>query len=613
MSFMGINLKFLSEQSSSSIIRWIASGIILIAALIVLGYVWVWPANNLGVNILYFLLLAGLTSIIVVSLFELRKKITNIEKKASNDKRRSEAIFQLSRKFVESNCEDEVVSSLLQISSDLVEAVGASFVPLDERGQPLTAISFGGVPLEQMEAWVEYLASPEIRHSCSTCKQLGDFAQNCPLIEIPPLSDLDNQQPIEVYCLPLQRGDREYGILNLYLLESYNLDQENQVFLSALLDETALALESIRLQRREISLLDQLHKVQNKSELKNLEINFLENVKESLKASFILLRYSSQGNQLSKQLISGEIPESSEKFISAIVRSVYDSSKPILIGEVEGDSESVGGLYSLLAAPLIGPAEQPLGVLLAGNTNFQKFNRRQLTLLQVLARQISLVLQNSEQLAEFEFNTILAERNRLAREIHDGLAQTLGFLKLQAAQLGNYLAAEDTHRLQEGLSSTYKVLSDAYLDVRQAIDGLRLSANGGGLFSWLGATCIEFEENSDLKVIFEADGDDSDLPPEVQAQLIRIVQEALSNVRKHAQASQAWVVCLRNGEDFVIEIRDDGIGFSPDEIPDSSRYGLLGMRERSELIGAELQVLSNEGQGTLVRVSFPLEFSEELE
>jgi two-component system nitrate/nitrite sensor histidine kinase NarX len=96
-------------------------------------------------------------------------------------------------------------------------------------------------------------------------------------------------------------------------------------------------------------------------------------------------------------------------------------------------------------------------------------------------------------------------------------------------------------------------------------------------------------------------------------QLIRIVQEALSNVRKHAYATQAWVTCRLVDGNFVIEIRDDGCGFSPDEIPGVSKYGLQGMRERSELIGADFQVFSKPDEGTTVSIRLPILVGEELQ
>ena len=120
----------------------------------------------------------------------------------------------------------------------------------------------------------------------------------------------------------------------------------------------------------------------------------------------------------------------------------------------------------------------------------------------------------------------------------------------------------------------------------------------------------EFSENSHLPVHLVHVHEITGLAPEIQAQLIRILQEALSNIRKHAGADQAWVSCYDDHGDLILEVRDDGKGFSPEDVPAASRYGLQGMRERSELIGAEFQIISCPMDGTTVRVRFPLPLEE---
>ena len=291
---------------------------------------------------------------------------------------------------------------------------------------------------------------------------------------------------------------------------------------------------------------------------------------------------------------------------------VLKSKSPLIVGEVGAESNSDLGIHSIVAAPLLVPDEPAFGVIVAGNYGPQKFNNRHLTLLQTLAGQASLVVRNSELISEIELNSIMAERTRLAREIHDGLAQTLGFLKLQSVQMSNLLATNDLERLQESLNTTYRVLSDAYQDVRQAIDGLRISPNGEGLSVWLKATCIEFEENTGLPVELDELTPGDSLPAEVQVQLIRIVQEALNNVRKHSKANHARISCRKIGEDLLVEVHDDGKGFSPEEVPNVSRYGLQGMQERSDLIGADFQIISLPGEGTTVRIRLPISIGDEI-
>jgi two-component system nitrate/nitrite sensor histidine kinase NarX len=93
---------------------------------------------------------------------------------------------------------------------------------------------------------------------------------------------------------------------------------------------------------------------------------------------------------------------------------------------------------------------------------------------------------------------------------------------------------------------------------------------------------------------------------EVQGQMIRILQEALSNIRKHANAEQVWILYRMDEQDLILEIKDNGIGFNPEDIPRISQHGLRGMRERSELIGADFQVTSKPKSGTIIRIRMPL-------
>jgi two-component system nitrate/nitrite sensor histidine kinase NarX len=227
-----------------------------------------------------------------------------------------------------------------------------------------------------------------------------------------------------------------------------------------------------------------------------------------------------------------------------------------------------------------------------------------------VAGQAALVVQNVDLMAQLEYRTMMDERTRLAREIHDGLAQTLGFLKLKSAQAQNYLDRGELDLIRDTINVCHEVLSDAYQDVRQAIDGLRISPSENGLAGWLGQTVAEFQDYNDISVsVHDADMVIS-LAPEVQAQLIRIVQEALNNIRKHAHAREIEISCFQSETDIIIEIRDDGIGFLSEDIPGSSQHGLRGMRERADLIVADFQVISQPQIGTTVRVRLPLTIRE---
>lgn len=218
---------------------------------------------------------------------------------------------------------------------------------------------------------------------------------------------------------------------------------------------------------------------------------------------------------------------------------------------------------------------------------------------------ISMDVQTAGLLEQLEYQAVLEERSRLAREIHDGLAQTLAFLKMEAARMQGYVAKGEVGSVDRTLQACYRTLSDAYLDARQAIDNLRRVPDEG-FFDWLHVTATDFETLTGMTVEFSSQEFDYSFPAPVKAQLMRIVQEALTNIRKHAQACTVSISADMHEWEVVIEIRDNGRGFSPADVQ-TSQYGLRSMRERAESIGAEIQVISAPDAGATVRLHIPIQ------
>ena len=620
---------------------WTIAGITLLAVLVIEGLQLPWVASLSGAGrvLFWFVVLLGLGLVYLtitrfIELYEqrhrLEKRLVEAEKRVTDAYQRLETIFHVSQTFVDASDEEEVITPVLRLLVDLTGADGASFVPIDEHGQPQAAISHGDLPFPVMEAWVEYLASPGVRGRCRVCAtpEAPDKPQTCPLLKN-PFSDA-----VKLYCLSVRRGEREFGVVTLFssalLFTSASgfdepSDESLRIYLRALIDETALGLEGLYLRRRELNALRQMQSLRQKTDLKGLLNGLLENVYHALEADFAELvvpgshtthsaeSENSGAPSTAFDLLQGDVPVAARPFLNGIVQGVMVSGELAVLGDVSGEM----GFRSLIAAPLLSPAIENvsgrtvLGVILVGNHRSHSFHQRQVALLQTIAGQVALVVQNAHLIAELEYKTMMQERLRLAREIHDGLAQTLGFLKLQAAQMRNYLGRGDMDRLHSNVDLYYSTLTEAYQDARQSIDGLRISPAECGLQGWLEQTAHEFQDVSDLPVSLNIDDglserlEAADFPPEIHAQLIRIVQEALSNVRKHSQARRVWIDCaLRNG-DLVLEIRDDGIGYSPEDIALPSRHGLRGMRERADLIEADLQITSRPGEGTTVKISLP--------
>ena len=219
-------------------------------------------------------------------------------------------------------------------------------------------------------------------------------------------------------------------------------------------------------------------------------------------------------------------------------------------------------------------------------------------------KMISMDVQTAGLLEQLEYQAVLEERGRLAREIHDGLAQTLAFLKMEAARMQGYVARGEVGSVDRTLQACYRTLSDAYLDARQAIDNLRRVPDEK-FTDWLHSTVDDFETLTGVTVELSSKELGYPFPAPVKAQVMRIVQEALTNIRKHAQACAVSISTVEYVGEVVIEIQDNGCGFSPEDVR-ASQYGLRSMRERAESIGAEFQVVGAPGSGTTVRLHIPI-------
>jgi two-component system nitrate/nitrite sensor histidine kinase NarX len=217
-----------------------------------------------------------------------------------------------------------------------------------------------------------------------------------------------------------------------------------------------------------------------------------------------------------------------------------------------------------------------------------------------------LVIENVNRRSELEYRIMLEERSRLAREFHDGLAQTLGFLKLKMAQVINYHQSREREKIDQSLPLIYDTLSEAYLDARQAIDDLRLSSRDSNVLEIIRQMGLDFSEKTGLGIQLYLPDAAPDLPPEIYSQVLRIIQEALNNVRKHAHAGQVTLTMKIDEGSLMLVIQDDGDGFNLDDISEDIQHGLKGIKERAALIDAGLQIISSPGKGTKIILQLPV-------
>jgi signal transduction histidine kinase len=217
--------------------------------------------------------------------------------------------------------------------------------------------------------------------------------------------------------------------------------------------------------------------------------------------------------------------------------------------------------------------------------------------------------------ADLRQRAIVEERERIARELHDGLAQVLGYVHTKATAVRLLLGRQQVAAAEGQLVQLEEAARGLFVDVREAILGLRMTSRHDlRLTGLLREYAGHFSQLSDLpvEVTITPSAETLHLSPETELQLLRIVQEALTNVRKHAGASQARVSVLNGGPTMEVQVSDDGAGFEPAAVEAGQgngrqHFGLCTMRERAESIGAELRLESTPGAGTCVRVRLALE------
>ena len=213
-------------------------------------------------------------------------------------------------------------------------------------------------------------------------------------------------------------------------------------------------------------------------------------------------------------------------------------------------------------------------------------------------------LQLGEYAAQVEELTLAAERQRMARELHDTLSQGLTGLVLQLEAIKAHLEAGRGERavaiIEQSLARARSTLADS----RSVIDDLR--AVPAGMPEAMRAKTERFTQATGIPCELSLALGDTTPPPNTSDHLLRVLNEALTNVTRHAQAGQVWVRLEAKNNHLELEIRDDGQGFEPGIVTGAGHYGLLGMRERARLVGGTLEIESGTGRGTRIRLVVPI-------
>jgi nitrate/nitrite-specific signal transduction histidine kinase len=285
--------------------------------------------------------------------------------------------------------------------------------------------------------------------------------------------------------------------------------------------------------------------------------------------------------------------------LSSAASQALQTRTMVVTGSSAGDEQ-------VIAVPLVVDGNSVGGLVLTGQISLSPL---QTAMLDVVAGLMALTILNNQLYAAVESQIILQERSRLAREVHDGLAQSLGFLNFKVQHVDHLLDRGEWEAARQALQELHGGVHDIYTEVRFTLQDLRgLDVLGLGLDRQLQQYGIVFKNRTGLDVNVNVD-EGLLLPPRSEVQLFRIVQEALMNVYRHARAHRVWVRLHAHLEGIRLEVEDDGVGITVlDE--DSERAGHFGLRiirERVESMGGRLAIESAPGNGVKLRVVVPFE------
>jgi signal transduction histidine kinase len=263
---------------------------------------------------------------------------------------------------------------------------------------------------------------------------------------------------------------------------------------------------------------------------------------------------------------------------------------------------------TLVASPLRSEVKAPGALVVAGIWPVI-IGHDEENVLSMLTSAASVVLDNAHVLEQARHLAVLQEREILSQELHDQLAQDLVYLKIQLRVARNKASYEGATETGAALEELACALDGTYAQVRNSIFDLRQPISGMGSFvEALQTYLTEFGERYGIEGTLETEPDwRPEWPPETQVQVVRIIQEALNNVRQHAGPCRVWIQLDGGSLGQQIKVVDDGAGFDPaaTERNGSDRFGLTIMQDRASSFGGQVDYQSSPGKGTTLTIRIP--------
>jgi two-component system, NarL family, sensor kinase len=378
--------------------------------------------------------------------------------------------------------------------------------------------------------------------------------------------------------------------------------------------------EALKRRNRELKILNQIAEALNRStDLREILANTLAQVAElfELQTGWVWL-FREDGEEVylaaAQNLPSGLLSHPDLMEGSCYCLDTYRAGdlsgaanvNVITCSRLQRLAGGTGGLRYHASIPLYAHGKK-LGVFNVASAGWRELSPEDLRVLYTVGDLLSMAVERARLFARSAEMGALEERNRLAREIHDTLAQGLAGIALQLETAGALLeGSADPEAIRASVERALVSARQNLEEARRSVLDLRAAPlEGRSLPEALALLVSEYQARGKTRYEARLEGAGQPLPARVEAGLYRVAQEALENVAQHAAARQASLHLSITPERVILEIQDDGRGFEPGQVP-PGRFGLTGLNERVRLLGGNLELESAPGSGTVLRASVPL-------
>lgn len=425
-------------------------------------------------------------------------------------------------------------------------------------------------------------------------------------------------------CIPLTINRKIIGVLRLIFPAGFNIGQKQRALMEKISINIATLLKVYKLileSNRQRDLNESMYKfglvLQTIKSDQEVSTQLLSDVKKMTDFDFIV--YRSQNNRYSiwDCVVGNTYPMEYFKPEGDILEYSLQWGRTIAIEnakdkkELEFESRMLidhEQLNTVLSIPLI-YNNKILGAMMFGSRKIKVLSEESQQLIRTLINMIAVQVENKNLYARMENDATILERQRISREIHDGLAQNIGFITIQMHRLKKLIEKNQIAKAIQEIDVIQQAVDESYMELRETLDQLRdLTGYKENLCDWLHKYSREFEQSHRIKVSFDViHMDKIRLNVNQVIQITRVIQEVLNNIRKHAMASEIKMT-LSGGSQLSLIIEDNGIGFDVTALKKSKcgGHGLPILEERMRSINGFVHIDSKPNQGTKVQIEVPI-------